>query len=630
MQRRIALPLLLAAAAAVLAHPVAASAARVVIRVDERGYATAGQKRVIALSTRAIRRPTFTVTAVGRGLVLSARAVRLRRRWSPRWRFAYSLDLSHLRAHGSYRVRLGGALSPSFRVDDARNLFAPMVGAALSFFDAQRDGSTVTAGRLGRRPSHLLDAHAGVYTVPRYRGSKLLGRPVPTGQSVDVSGGWFDSGDYLKFTETASFDDVLLLETMRDWTVAADQMALARQARVGTDWLLKMWDAPRRTLYYQVGIGDGNALTIGDHDLWRLPQRDDRIGLRAGSAAYFLSHRPVFAAGPAGAPISPNLAGRTAAAFALCAQVFAAFDRAYAQRCLIAGQQLYDQAAHSWRGRLVSSTPTLYYSEPEWRDDMELGAIELYLATRALSSPVLPHQDPNIYLEPAATWADAYMTTKLAGEDSLNLYDVSTLAHYDLYRVMQATGHTSDLETDASELLRDLHDQLSLGSRLAARDPFGLANPAGASDTVPHALGYAVEARLYDRLIGKGSFEHFAAGELDWVLGRNAWGSSFVVGSGSTFPHCLSHQIANLSGSRTGRGAILTGAVVDGPNELGSLRGLGAPDGYLRCPRGRDRFSEFDGHGVGYRDDVRSGSTSEPTDDYTALSLLAFAQASTP
>ena len=42
-------------------------------------------------------------------------------------------------------------------------------------------------------------------------------------------------------------------------------------------WLLRMWDDRTRTLYYQVGIGEGNDQTLGDHDIWRLPQADDTL-----------------------------------------------------------------------------------------------------------------------------------------------------------------------------------------------------------------------------------------------------------------------------------------------------------------------------------------------------------------
>jgi hypothetical protein len=47
------------------------------------------------------------------------------------------------------------------------------------------------------------------------------------------------------------------------------------EAKFGTDWLQKMWNDTSRTFYYQVGIGNGNAHTVSDHDIWRLPQADD-------------------------------------------------------------------------------------------------------------------------------------------------------------------------------------------------------------------------------------------------------------------------------------------------------------------------------------------------------------------
>jgi len=131
-----------------------------------------------------------------------------------------------------------------------------------------------------------------------------------------ISGGWFDAGDYLKFVETASFTDTLLLWTLRDYGGGLPgRPALGSEARFGLSWLMHMWDQRRRVLYYQVGIGNGNGSTVlGDHDLWRLPQADDHRYERPNAPAYFIEHRPVFAANPPGGRISPNLAGRVAAA----------------------------------------------------------------------------------------------------------------------------------------------------------------------------------------------------------------------------------------------------------------------------------------------------------------------------
>ncbi len=98
-----------------------------------------------------------------------------------------------------------------------------------------------------------------------------------------------------------------------------------------------MWNNRTRTLYYQVGIGDGNSHAISDHDIWRLPQADDHYGGHNPLYRY-IRHRPVFRAAPPGSPVSPNLAGRDAAAFGLCFQVFRRTDRRLAARCLRAGE----------------------------------------------------------------------------------------------------------------------------------------------------------------------------------------------------------------------------------------------------------------------------------------------------
>jgi hypothetical protein len=126
---------------------------------------------------------------------------------------------------------------------------------------------------------------------------------------VDVEGGWYDAGDFLKFTHTTAYALIGMLTIQRDTAPIA---GLATETRHGLDWLDKLWDADTGTLYTQVGISIGLQSSgqpfPGDHDTWRLPQTDDR-----------LAARPVFrAAGPA-KPLSPNLAGRVATAFAFAA-----------------------------------------------------------------------------------------------------------------------------------------------------------------------------------------------------------------------------------------------------------------------------------------------------------------------
>jgi endoglucanase len=612
--------------------------APMIVRINQLGYVAGCPKLALAMTRHRVSARRFTLTAPDRRVAYRGLADRPQR-WNASYT-VYPLDFSALTAPGTYVLHFGGGRSAPLRVG-AAGMYRSLADATLAFLQSQRDGPFIIPGALRRQPSHVGETSAPVYRVPAYRGTTLAGGATPTGAHVDVSGGWFDAGDYLKFVETASFTDSVLLYTARDYTGAVSQPAsLLAEARYGTDWLMKMWDQQQRVLYAQVGLGDGNGRTVlGDHDLWRLPQADDRGSSRVGSGSYLATHPPVFAANAPGHPISPNLAGRLAGVFGLCAQVFAGKDPSYAARCLLYGQTIFDQANTRPRGQLFTTVPHAYYNESEWRDDMQFGATELYLGTAraGASSAGLPHPDRNFYLQPAGRWADAYITARGSGQDSFNLYDVSSLADADLVRVLATPeaqqyilhGPASvNVPTDAGALLRDRRDQLALATRLARRDPFGLANPASPVDTVPHALGYAVESRLYDALASTNSFESLAQRQLSWVLGANAWGSSFVVGVGSVFPHCLAAQIPNLSGSLNGTRPIALGAVVDGATAISNLRGIGAPDGHRACPsRGRsDPYRRQTGHGMAYIDDVRSSDTSEPTDDYAAVALLAAAQ----
>lgn len=615
--------------------------APIMFRVNQVGYISGRPKRALVMTRGAPASRRYSVLAAN-GRVVARGTASPPARWNARY-LVYTLDFSRVAAPGLYTLDFAGHRSPRVRVAAAAAaLYRPLADAALAFLQSQRDGPATISGAMHRRPSHLSDASASVYRMPSYRGTTLLGSLVPTGEHVDASGGWFDAGDYLKFVETASFTDVALLYTAREYpTGVSDRAALLAEARYGTDWLLKMWDQSRRVLYFQVGIGDGNDTSIlGDHDLWRLPQADNASRAKPGSPAWFAVYRPVFAANAPGTPISPNLAGRVAAAFGLCAQVFARSDPAYAARCLLDGQTIYDQANTHPGATLLTSVPHAYYTEPEWRDDMALGAAELYLATQQLASsptvqaqPPLPHTDLGYYLSRAGQWINAYIEGPLSGEDSFNLYDVSTLAGHDIAQILrtplgQSLQRADNVPATVPALLEDRHDQLILAERLARQEPFGLANPSTNLDTVAHALGYVTEAHIYDELAGTAAYEPFAQSQLGWVLGANAWGTSFVVGAGSVFPHCLAAQIPNLSGSLNGRGAILAGATINGPTAPANLRELGAPEGARPCPTrsSADPFRAQTGHGLAYLDNVRSPTTSEPTDDLAALTLLASAQ----
>ncbi len=300
----------------------------------------------------------------------------------------------------------------------------------------------------------------------------------------------------------------------------------------------------------------------------------------------------------------------------------------YAAQCLASGENIFDLAKTSSVGQLLTAAEYDYYPEVEWRDDLELGATELYFATATGKLPPdLPHTDPMYYLQKAAHWARQYMLSPNDGTDSLNLYDVSGLAHYELSHAIAQAGNPGNLEVTRGDLLNDLRHQLVNGTTQAAHDPFGLGIAYGGQDASPHALGYALEAQFYDQLAGVSTYKTFGLTQRNWVLGDNAWGSSFIAGAGSTFPYCMQHQVANLAGSLDGTPPIVLGATVDGPNATASFQGLGLQSGMRKCPpAGGDPFKIFSSKGARYIDNVADWPSVEPSDDYTALGILVFAQ----
>ena len=419
----------------------------------------------------------------------------------------------------------------------------------------------------------------------------------------------------------------MLLSGLRDFPAQMGPHSGAdftAETKFGVRWLLRMWNDRTKTLYYQVGVGEANDQTTGDHDIWRLPQADDTWGGHSKADRY-IRHRPVFRAGRPGSPISPNLAGRDAAAFAECYQVFKSTDPGLAARCLRSAEDIFALADTSPRGHLLTVIPFDFYPESEWRDDLEWGATELYLATKGGHLPPgLPHTSPRFYLRQAAHWAHAYIAGPNDAADTLNLYDVSGLAHYDLYRAISMAGGSNGLAVTQPALLADLRKQLDGAIAQGRKDPFRFGFPWAAFDTASHGFGLSVMASEYDQLTGTKRYSKQASHWLGNVLGANAWGVSLVVGDGTRFPRCMQHQVANLAGSLNGAPPVLAGAAVEGPN---SVTSSGKVDGMRDCPVHHvDPFKKFN-NAAKFKDNVQSWSTVEPAIDLTATSPLAFARA---
>jgi endoglucanase len=617
---------------AALATPASAGAARSAsaaaaeVRVNQVGYPTEGPKVAYVMLARPVSKVSFEVTTPY-GVAYRGTSVDDVGSWNSAYRAVYRLGFSALSVAGIYQVKVtspAAAVSPAFVIGTGTQLYRQLVDNAVQYFTSERDGPDVVSSVLDRQPANLTDEKAYVYADPSYDSNdNLLGTLKKIGGPVDVAGGWFDAGGgYEKFAYTASYADALMLIAARDFP--GSYPALQPEADFGLQWITKLWNPVLKVLYAQVGIGNGNASNTiqGDYNFWFLPQDEDRMnvspGGNPGPTAYFVKYRPVFEAAPPGKPVSPDLAGRFAADFALGAQLAAGSDPAQAQHLLGLARSVYAMAKTTDVGQIVTTFPYDYYPGTEWKSDMLWGAAEMALADEATGAPAARLSAD---LATAARWARAYIAQgHPADGDTFNLYDNGAVAEAELLQAMLQAG-TYPIAPGA--LLDDMAAQLRTGEDWAKGDPFALGTQLGPSDASPHAFGLFITDALYQKYGGSSAFESFAQQQLDFALGANAWGSSFVVGAGTVFPHCMQSEIANLAGSLTGRGDIQLGATTDGPSSIGNFVGLGTVPGMRACSAGQ--FAPFNTTTAGYEDNVVSWPSVEPADDYTAASLFAFA-----
>ena len=422
----------------------------------------------------------------------------------------YALDFV-VPAGPTYTINVSGpvsAHSPRFAVERPGVLYPGLLVNSLFFYQTQRDGPDFIPNALRTAPGHLKDKEAARYQTPPLDENDEINNVPPAKPliradlpAINADGGWWDAGDYMKYVETVSYTTALMEIGVRDFpnqmgpgapisppappnaiSYAGDSGSgaprsadFSAEANFGVAWLLKMWSHSSQALAYQVDnsqdwnyYGEGSPTSaagncggtyntpyclITEYDIWTLPQAADNFE-QAGDAkpcdpltTFYICNRPVYVSPAPGNTISPNLAGRLAADFAVCYQINRRHDPALAHRCLAAAEEVFARAdthyadpapavdSGSCGNCLLTIAPFDGYPETVWDDDMELGASELYLALHSaqqegdLPSGLLT-TDPATYLHQAAHYASNYITRIYAPgyTDTLNLYDVSGLA----------------------------------------------------------------------------------------------------------------------------------------------------------------------------------------------------------
>ncbi|MCI0614433.1 glycoside hydrolase family 9 protein, partial [bacterium] len=247
-------------------------------------------------------------------------------------------------------------------------------------------------------------------------------------------------------------------------------------------------------------------------------------------------------------------------------------DPALADKYLAAAKQIYEFG----KKHPATQPGNPFYTETSWQDDMALGAIELYRATRSTS-----------YLNDARSFGKSAQNGW-----SVDWSEMHSLAHYEIGR-----SDPSYRSTAIQFLKRDIDSYQSK----AKQNPFRVTLESFYWGSAAVMVGQALEMLWYEDLSGDHSYHNLAQQQRDYVLGGNPWGVCWVNSAGKNWSRHPHHQIADITGTQ------LIGFWNEGPDTKSDWMQY-----YIRL-RKQDAYTAFQSDAAVYHDDVEDYVTNEPT-----------------
>ncbi|WP_256334361.1 glycoside hydrolase family 9 protein [Lentzea albidocapillata] len=395
------------------------------------------------------------------------------------------------------------------------------------FYDAQRSGKLPAGNRVS------------------WRGDSALRDGSDVG--LDLSGGFYDAGDHVKFGLPFAFSVSMLawgaVENRAAYVSSGQLPHLMANLRHGTDWIIKAHPSPN-VVYGQVGAGNP------DHAWW-------------GSAEVMPMARPSYKV-DSSCPGS-DLAGEYAAAMASASMVFKDTDPAYSATLLTHAKQLYT-FADTYRGKYsscITDAASFYNSWSGYQDELAWGAIWLHRATGDAS-----------YLTKAKAEYQKLGTEPQSAERSYKWTIAWDDKSYGAYVLMAKLTGEQTYVTDANRWL-DFWTTGYNGNRVryspggqAVLDSWGSLRYA--ANTAFAALTYSDWLSTRDSTRAR-TYHDFGVRQINYALGDNPRNASYVVGFGTNPPRNPHHRGAHGSWADSIQEPavsrhVLYGALVGGPS----------------------------------------------------------------
>jgi endoglucanase len=481
-------------------------ASRPLVRINQIGYLPYGPKRATWITDEPLP-AEFAVLAADGSTVHRGSSQPWPIRPEPTsGQSVHVLDFTGLTTPGgSCRLLVADQHSHRFRIAD--DLYDTLATDALNLFYLLRSGCPIDEQRApgyGRPAGHLgVLPNQGDMAVRGWTGpeaARLYPGWAPTGQ-FDVSGGWYDAGDYGKYTVSGSiavWQLLNLLDLLRGKAGAAivSGPALLEECRWQLDWLLRM----------QVPTGQplaGMAFHRVHGTVW-----SPMPGWAHQDPTIRVLHRP-----------STTATLHLAAVGAQASRLLRDIDAGYADHLLTASRTAH-HAAHTHPNLIAPDDEGRFgggpYGDPDVDDDFYWAASELWLATGEDSFRTELEEH-------------AQHTADVFDAGGFDFDSVAALARLDLASNHSGLPDHDRIADSVSQAAQQLLD-------LQRRQPWGqpYAPAAGwAWGSNGRILNNLVVLATAAQLTDNRSFQDGVVTGMDYILGRNALGQSYVTGHGT-------------------------------------------------------------------------------------------------
>ncbi|XP_014524307.1 endoglucanase 24 [Vigna radiata var. radiata] len=429
--------------------------------------------------------------------------------------------------------------------------YCEALSKAIMFFEGQRSGFLPQDQRLSwRQNSGLSDGW---------------------NYNTDLTGGYYDAGDNVKFGFPMAFTTTMLAWSVLEFgdVMPPNELRNALVAvRWATDYLLKTLSQPDRIF---VQVGDPNS----DHDCWERPEDMDTA-------------RTTYAIDAPNA--ASDVAGETAAALAASSMAFRSSDPGYSETLLRNAITAFE-FADNYRGAYSDHENVKYNACPYYcdfngyQDELLWGAAWLRRAT----------EDDNFlnYIQSNGKTLGADDTINEFGWDNKHA-GLNVLLSKEVIE-----GKTYSLESYKSSAESFICTVIPESpSSTMEYTPGGLVYRPGGSN-LQHATSIAFLELVYANYlthtseaipcgnvyISAQTLRQHAKRQVDYILGDNPMGLSYMVGYSNYYPQRIHHRASSLPSikdhpqfiackegsiyynSTNPNPNVLVGAIVGGPDE---------------------------------------------------------------